>query len=65
MAVLEIPFAASLDYGHIMGLSNATAYVHAYMAVSACIAAMILVVITFLFRLPLAPPVSDRLTNNP
>jgi EmrB/QacA subfamily drug resistance transporter len=65
MAVLEIPFAASLDRGHITGLSNATAYVHAYMAVTACIVVMILAVITFLFRLPLAPPVSGRLRNNP
>jgi hypothetical protein len=56
MAVLEIPFAASLDHARVAGLSNSTAYVHAYMAVSACIIVMILVVITFLFRLPLAPP---------
>ncbi len=56
MAVLEIPFAVSLDHARVAGLSNSTAYVHAFMAVSACIVAMILVVIILLFRLPLAPP---------
>ena len=56
MAVLEIPFAVSLDHARVAGLSNATAYVAAFMAVSACIVVMILVVITLLFRLPLAPP---------
>jgi EmrB/QacA subfamily drug resistance transporter len=56
MAVLEIPFAASLDHARVAGLSNPAAYVHAFMAVSACIVVMILVVITLLFRLPLAPP---------
>jgi len=56
MAVLEIPFAVSLDHAHAEGLSNSTAYVHAFMVVSACIVVMILVVITLLFRLPLAPP---------
>jgi hypothetical protein len=58
MAVLEIPFALSLDHARVAGLSNSTAYVHAFMAVSACIAVMILVVIALLFRLPLAPPVT-------
>jgi MFS family permease len=56
MAVLEIPFALSLDHARVAGLSNSTAYVHAFMAVSACIVAMILLVIILLFRLPLAPP---------
>jgi len=56
MAVLEIPFAASLDHARIAGRSNPAAYVHAFMAVSACIVVMILVVTTLLFRLPLAPP---------
>jgi EmrB/QacA subfamily drug resistance transporter len=64
MAVLEIPFAASLDHARVASLSNSTAYVHAYMAVSACIVVMILVVIIFLFRLPLAPPVLDHLAKN-
>jgi EmrB/QacA subfamily drug resistance transporter len=54
LAVLEIPFAVSLDHAQVAGLSNSAAYVHAFMAVSACIVAMILVVITLLFRLPLA-----------
>jgi EmrB/QacA subfamily drug resistance transporter len=56
MAVLEIPFAVSLDHARVACLSNALAYVHAFMAVSACIVVMILVVITLLFCLPLAPP---------
>jgi hypothetical protein len=56
MAVLEIPLAVSLDHARVAGLSNSTAYVHAFMAVSACIVAMILLVIILLFRLPLAPP---------
>lgn len=56
MAVLEIPFAVLLDHARVAGLSNATAYVHAYRAVSACIVPMILVVILLLFWLPLAPP---------
>jgi hypothetical protein len=56
LAVLEIPFAVSLDHAQVAGLSNSAAYVHAFMAVSACIVAMILVVITLLFRLPLAAP---------
>jgi MFS family permease len=63
-AVLEIPFAASLDHARVAGLSNSTAYVHAYMAVCACIVVMILVVITCLFasRLPrqLPRPQDDR-----
>jgi hypothetical protein len=63
MAVLEIPFAAVLDHGRVAGHSNASTYVHAYMAVSACIVVMILVVIALLFRLPLAssaPPATGR-----
>jgi EmrB/QacA subfamily drug resistance transporter len=56
MAVLEIPFAAALDHARVAGLSNSAAYVHAFMAVSACIVVMILVVIILLFRLPLAQP---------
>jgi EmrB/QacA subfamily drug resistance transporter len=54
MAVLEIPFAVSLDHALVAGLSNSAAYVHAFMAVSACIVVMILLVIALLFRLPLA-----------
>jgi EmrB/QacA subfamily drug resistance transporter len=54
MAVLEIPFAVSLDRARVTGLSNSTAYLHAFMAVSACIIVMLLVVITLLFRL--SPP---------
>jgi hypothetical protein len=56
MAVLEIPFAAALDHARVAGLSNSAAYVHAFMAVSACIVVMILVVIALLCLLPLAPP---------
>jgi EmrB/QacA subfamily drug resistance transporter len=58
MAVLEIPFAASLDHARVAGLSNPTAYLHAFMAVSVCIVVMMLAVITLLFLLPLAPPVA-------
>jgi MFS family permease len=56
MAVLEIPFAAALDRARGSGLSVSTAYLHGFMAVSGCIAVMILVVITLLFRVPLARP---------
>jgi hypothetical protein len=56
MAVLEIPFAVSLDHSRVAGLSNSIAYVHAFMAVSTCIVAMMLVVIAVLIRLPLAQP---------
>jgi EmrB/QacA subfamily drug resistance transporter len=58
MAVLEIPFAASLDHARVAGLSNPAAYVHAFMAVSACIVVMILVVIALLFLLPLGSSVA-------
>jgi EmrB/QacA subfamily drug resistance transporter len=56
MAALEIPFAVALDHARVVGLSNSAGYVHGFMAVSTCIVVMILVVITLLFRLPLAPP---------
>jgi EmrB/QacA subfamily drug resistance transporter len=58
MAMLEIPFAASLDHARAAGLSDPAAYVHAFMAVSICIVVMILVVIALLFFLPLAPSVA-------
>jgi EmrB/QacA subfamily drug resistance transporter len=58
MAVLEIPFAATLDRAGVSGPSLSTAYLYAFMAVSGCIALMILAVITLLFRVPLAPPAS-------
>jgi NADH:ubiquinone oxidoreductase subunit 6 (subunit J) len=58
LAVLEIPFAAALDHARVAGLSNSTAYVHAFMAVSAIIVVMMVAVIALLRRLPLAPPVS-------
>jgi hypothetical protein len=58
MAVLEIPFAAALDRGRVAGLSDATAHVHAFMAVSACIVIMMVAVIALLSLLPPARPVS-------
>jgi hypothetical protein len=58
MAVLEIPFAASLDHSRAVGLSNPVAYVHAFMAVSTCIVAMMLAVLSLLFLMPLASPVA-------
>jgi EmrB/QacA subfamily drug resistance transporter len=58
MAVLEIPFAASLDHARVAGFSNPAAYVHAFMAVSTCIVVMILVVIALLFLLPLGSSVA-------
>jgi EmrB/QacA subfamily drug resistance transporter len=58
MAVLEIPFAATLGHARVAGLSNHAAYVYAFMAVSACITVMVLAVIVLLFLLPLAPPVA-------
>jgi hypothetical protein len=60
MAVLEIPFAVSLDHARVAGLSTSIAYVHAFMAVSACIVAMMLVVLALLFRLPPATPAMER-----
>jgi EmrB/QacA subfamily drug resistance transporter len=56
MAVLEIPFAATLDHARVSGLSFSTAYLHAFMAVSGVIVVMILAVIALLFGVPLAPP---------
>jgi hypothetical protein len=59
MAALEIPFAASLEHARVASLSNSAAYVRAYMAVSTCIVAMMFVVITFLFYLPLVRPATS------
>jgi hypothetical protein len=53
---LEIPFSVALDHARVVGLSDPAAYVHAFMAVSACIVVMMLAVIVLLFLLPLAPP---------
>jgi hypothetical protein len=58
MAVLEIPFAAALDHSRAAGLSNPVAYVHAFMAVAACIVVMMFVVLSLLFLMPPAPPVA-------
>jgi EmrB/QacA subfamily drug resistance transporter len=58
MAVLEIPFAASLDHSRASGLSDPVAYVHAFMAVSTCIVVMMLAVLSLLFLMPLAPSVA-------
>jgi hypothetical protein len=59
MAVLEIPFAASLDHFRAAALPNSAAYVYAFMAVSTCIVVMIVVVLSLLFVMPLAPPVAS------
>jgi EmrB/QacA subfamily drug resistance transporter len=54
MAVLEIPFAASLSHARAAPLPDHIAYVYAFMAVSICIAVMVLAVIVLLFFLPVA-----------
>jgi EmrB/QacA subfamily drug resistance transporter len=58
MAVLEIPFAASLDHFRAAALSNAVAYVYAFMAVTTCIVVMLVAVLGLLFVMPLPSPVA-------
>jgi EmrB/QacA subfamily drug resistance transporter len=55
MALLEIPFVATLDHARAAGLPKPVAYVHAFMAVSTCIVVMVIAVIVLLCLLPLAP----------
>lgn len=53
MALLEIPFAATLDHARAAGFPNPVAYVHAFMAVSFCIVVMVIAVIVLLCLLQL------------
>jgi hypothetical protein len=50
VAALEIPFFAMLDHARAAGLDQAHAYLHAFAAVTACVALVLIAVCVLLFR---------------